>query len=158
MFFIGGGKKGLPWGMLRTHREIANAKSDSAISQFCDRLRGTEYAPIAVALNKYLALTRNRSRPFIAEQDYPVLLSYFEEVMKEQGFGNERDYDWLRLPTVPEPTVLPVAPLGNTAVAPKPIVDNTTKKAVDGNNMIYHSPAPAPAPQQQQRPTSHMMA
>jgi hypothetical protein len=96
-FFIAGGKKGLPWGHLKTHKDIARAKNDISIRDFCYNLRGTEYEPITEALQMYLIITRNRSRPFDPVIDYQVLLGLFQTVMAQMGYTNDKIYDWVKL-------------------------------------------------------------
>ncbi|TPX44553.1 hypothetical protein SeLEV6574_g04434 [Synchytrium endobioticum] len=95
MFWIGKGKKGLPWGHLRSHRDIAAAKTDEAISSFCSNLVGTEYGPISSALEKYLFFTRDRNRNFEPNEDYDYLVGLLENVMVECGWKNDGRYDWL---------------------------------------------------------------
>lgn len=99
MFFIAGGKKGLPWGHLKTHKDISRAKNDITIRDFCYKLKGTEYEPIIEALQMYLIITRNRSRPFDPKTDFQVLVSLFETVMSKMGYANDKMYDWV-IPTV----------------------------------------------------------
>lgn len=93
MFFIAGGKKGLPWGALRTHKDISAAKSDEAISQFCLDLIGTEYEPISNSLSNFLFTTRNRKRVF-GWGDYYNLYQDFENVLHSCRWTNDRCYDW----------------------------------------------------------------
>jgi len=94
MFFIAGGKKGLPWGGLRTHKEIAAAKNDRAIHEFCSNLAGTEYEPIAQTLATFLYVTRDRSQPF-TDMDYGNLYGVWETALNCLGFENDKIYDWV---------------------------------------------------------------
>ena len=117
MFFIGGGKRGLPWGTLRTHRDIASAKSEQSILDFCSRLHGTEYAPISQPLLQFLTVTRDRSKAFRHIEDYNFLYKLFADLITNQGIAFDRKWDWLNLPSNSNPNpLLPVA----TASLPLP--------------------------------------
>ena len=94
MFFLAGGKKGLPWGGLRTHKDIAAAKNDQTIHIFCSNLAGTEYEPLAQTLATYLFVTRDRTRPF-TDMDFNNLYSEWENVLHVCGWTNDRIYDWV---------------------------------------------------------------
>jgi hypothetical protein len=94
MFFLAGGKNGLPWGQLRSHAEIAAAKSDVSIGAFCQNLHGTEYEPISHALQNYLYLVRDKSRPFSWDA-FRVLYQEFEMVLYNCGWKNDHCYDWV---------------------------------------------------------------
>jgi hypothetical protein len=94
MFFLAGGKKGLPWGQLRTHADIAAAKNNQTIDDFCRQLYGTEYQPIAPALQNYLYVVRDKSRPFTWET-FRVLYQEFENVLYSCGWSNDKCYDWV---------------------------------------------------------------
>lgn len=94
MFFIAGGKKGLPWGGLRTHKDIAAAKNDNSIHEFCTSLNNTEYEPLAQTLATYLYVTRDRTRPFTT-LDYSNLYGEWENVLSYCGYANDKIYDWV---------------------------------------------------------------
>ena len=121
MFFVAGGKKGLPWGHLRTHEEISAAKNDDAIHDFCQNLKSkilhflsqshqiipflaTEYAPIADILKYYLFFIRNRQRQFAYDTDYFHLYNLFLAVLTGLGYENDRFYDWSFFPSPPVST------------------------------------------------------
>ncbi|TPX35692.1 hypothetical protein SmJEL517_g02010 [Synchytrium microbalum] len=95
MFWIASGKKGLPWGHLRSHRDIAAAKTDLAITTFCNSLAGTEYSPIGPTLEKYILFTRDRVRAFAPETDYDYLSGLLNGVLDLCGMKNDGLYDWL---------------------------------------------------------------
>ena len=92
---LAGGKKGLPWGALRTHKDIARAKNDLCIKDFCSRLKRTEYEPVADALEIFLFFTRSRVHPFHEYEDFSFLLGLFENVMQGMGYLNDGNYDWV---------------------------------------------------------------
>lgn len=94
MFLIGGGKKGLPWGGLRTHKEIAAGKNDDTIHRFCASLVGSEFEPLAQTLATFLFVTRDRSCEFVS-MDYSNLYSDWEGVLAANGFVNDKCYDWV---------------------------------------------------------------
>ncbi|KAI8895234.1 kinase-like domain-containing protein [Globomyces pollinis-pini] len=96
MFFIAGGKKGLPWGALRTHKEIAAAKNDTIIHQFCSNLMGTEYEPLMETLSTFLYVTRDRTREFTTE-DYNALYQQFANVLAFCGHSFDNVFDWCEL-------------------------------------------------------------
>eukprot|EP00842_Homolaphlyctis_polyrhiza_P000250 jgi/Hompol1/1225/HPOL_002671-RA len=100
MFFLCGGKRGLPWGGLRTHRDIAAAKSDQTLHAFCTGLLGTEYEPLAQPLYTYLFVTRDRMRSF-EMNDFDMLYRMFENILAHCGYVNDAYYDWC----CPAPTV-----------------------------------------------------
>ncbi|KAI9193100.1 kinase-like domain-containing protein [Polychytrium aggregatum] len=97
MFFIAGGKRGLPWGHLRTHMEIAQGKSDSCLKEFIRALDTTEYSVLARCLEEHLALTRDRSRPFVPDAHYSILLGNWMNCLVRLGLTYDRKYDWLEL-------------------------------------------------------------
>jgi hypothetical protein len=92
---VAGGKKGLPWGGLRTHKDISRAKNDLTIRDFCKRLKGTQYEPLADALEIYLFFTRSRTHAFQEFEDFNFLLGLFENVMQGMGYTNDGNYDWV---------------------------------------------------------------
>jgi hypothetical protein len=94
MFLISGGKKGLPWGTLRTHKEIASSKNDLTIHQYCQSLIGTEFEPLASTLANYIFLCRDRTRPF-TPTDYSVLYQNWASVLSSCGSTNDKMYDWV---------------------------------------------------------------
>nr|KAJ3417241.1 Casein kinase I isoform alpha-like [Polyrhizophydium stewartii] len=93
MFFVGGGKRGLPWGSMRTHRDIASAKNDDTIRSFCAALESTEFAPLAQPLLTYMFVTRDRIRKFV-DADFEALFNMFHSVFTACGFVNDGMYDW----------------------------------------------------------------
>lgn len=94
MFLISGGKKGLPWGTLRTHKEIAGSKNDVNIHQYCQSLIGTEFEPLAHALSDYLFHCRDRTRPFTSTE-YAALYQEWTAVLHSCGWTNDKMYDWV---------------------------------------------------------------
>ncbi|KAJ3118167.1 Casein kinase I isoform gamma-3 [Phlyctochytrium bullatum] len=99
MFFIGGGKKGLPWGHLRTHAEIARAKSDHSLNTFFSRLTTSSnpaHVILAEPLAALLTVARDRSRAFRQREDFERVLGMFEACLTRCGFANDREYDWTR--------------------------------------------------------------
>jgi len=95
MFFIGGGKKGLPWGQLRSHRDIARAKSDAALDRFCSDLQHTEYRPISDALLKHMRICRERSQPCDDEEQLVIsLLNIWKEVISSLNMYESESYQW----------------------------------------------------------------
>ncbi|KAJ1340277.1 hypothetical protein BSLG_005103 [Batrachochytrium salamandrivorans] len=98
MFFLGGGKRGVPWGNLQTHRDLALAKNDTTIHAFCTSLLGTEYEPLAQPLATYLFVTRDRLRPF-SMADFDALYQMFENVLAYCGLINDGYYDWCFAPS-----------------------------------------------------------
>ncbi|EGF81001.1 hypothetical protein BATDEDRAFT_88070 [Batrachochytrium dendrobatidis JAM81] len=97
MFFIAGGKSKLPWGALRTHRDIANCKSDASIHAFCTGLLGTEYEPLAQPLATFLHVTRDRLRPFTM-LEFDNLHCMFKNMLAHYGLINDGCYDWCAAP------------------------------------------------------------
>jgi hypothetical protein len=93
MFFIVGGKKGLPWGALRTHKDISKAKNDDEIHSFCYSLAATEYEALIPCLINYLTKTRNRSHPF-TWKDYYDLYHAFDQILQRFNWTNDKNYDW----------------------------------------------------------------
>lgn len=81
MFFIAGGRQGLPWGQNNTHQSIAVKKGSDYIEAFCEALKSTEYAPLTCALQTYLALVRDRENAFEPLVLVPRLLSLFAQVL-----------------------------------------------------------------------------
>ena len=94
MFLIGGGKKGLPWGSLRTHKDIASSKNDTLIYHFCQKLIGTEFEPLAQTLSSYLFLCRDRSKAF-TNVEYTHLFNEWNDVLQSCGWSNDKNYDWV---------------------------------------------------------------
>lgn len=94
MFLISGGKKGLPWGALRTHKEIASSKNDVTIQNYCNNLIGTEFEPLAQCLCNFLFACRDRSKPFTNEE-YNQLYSEWAAVLHSCGWINDKMYDWV---------------------------------------------------------------
>ena len=66
-----------------------------SIRDFCSRLKGTEYGPMAEPLYYYLYVTRDRTRSFLVEEDYRFLIGLFQKVMLDQGYTNDKMYDWV---------------------------------------------------------------
>ncbi|KAJ3109514.1 casein kinase I [Phlyctochytrium planicorne] len=96
MFFLGGGKKGLPWGHLRTHPDIARSKSDACLNAFFTVLSSHPiFHPMAHPLSVYLSLTRDRTRLFKPVEDYEFLLGLFEGCMRDVGVVDDGMYDWV---------------------------------------------------------------
>ncbi|KAJ3319226.1 hypothetical protein HDV06_006605 [Boothiomyces sp. JEL0866] len=93
MYLIVGGKKGLPWGGLRTHKDIALAKNDNMINHFCASLIGTEYEPLIQPLASYLFVTRDRARPFTVIE-YDALYQQFLDILHFSGHTFDKVYDW----------------------------------------------------------------
>lgn len=94
MFLLVGGKKGLPWGGLRTHKDIAAMKSDNVLASFCQKLVDTEYEPIRHPLQNMLKITRDRSVPWSAAH-FTQLTRPFEDMLTVCGWVNDRCYDWV---------------------------------------------------------------
>lgn len=94
MFLISGGKKGLPWGALRTHKEIASSKNDTTIQNYCQALIGTELEPLAQCLSNYLFACRDRSKPF-TNVEYNRLYGEWASVLHSCGWSNDKMYDWV---------------------------------------------------------------
>ena len=97
MFLISGGKKGLPWGGLRTHKEIAACKNDKEIHQFCQSLTQTEYAPLAQTLATFLFVTRDRSKGF-TNQEFQMVYQEWANVLAGYGTCHDKMYDWVDPP------------------------------------------------------------
>jgi serine/threonine protein kinase len=93
MYFLKGGKLGLPWGLFKTHSEIVAAKTDSNIYNFFIELKGTEYEPICNLMYNFLAVSRKRDIPF-DEKDYDKLYDSILKVFNDCGFVNDQCYDW----------------------------------------------------------------
>jgi len=94
MYFLAGGKKGLPWGALRSHKEIVASKSDEALIDFCVRLKDTKYAPVSTNLLTYLLITRDRTRQLDPNDDFSFLYGLFSSVMELEGYVNDGQYDF----------------------------------------------------------------
>ena len=94
MFFICGGKKGLPWGTLRTHKEISCAKNDTSIHQFCSNLANTEYESLAQTLATFLFVSRDRTRAF-GTNEFNALYREWENVLHVSGHVYDNNYDWV---------------------------------------------------------------
>jgi hypothetical protein len=94
MFLIAGGKKALPWGSLRNHKDIAAAKSDENIIDFLDSLVATEYEPIIPTLSNFIFISRDRTRPF-TWSEHQMLYRSFESLLHYCGWVNDGCYDWL---------------------------------------------------------------
>ena len=90
---LAGGKKGLPWGALRSHKDISACKDDTVIRKFCDQLQATEYQSLAFALEKLLSVSRNRNMEF-NEYHYFELYSSFSKILAEHGWTYDHVYDW----------------------------------------------------------------
>ncbi|OUM60853.1 hypothetical protein PIROE2DRAFT_13296 [Piromyces sp. E2] len=97
MYFLKGGKLGLPWGLFKTHSEIVAAKTDANIYNFFFELRGTEYEPICNLLYNFLTVSRKRDIPF-DEKDYNKLYDSIVKVFNDCGFVNDQCYDWNNIP------------------------------------------------------------
>ncbi|KAJ3269613.1 hypothetical protein HDV01_001174 [Terramyces sp. JEL0728] len=93
MYLIVGGKKGLPWGGLRTHKDIALAKNDNMINHFCASLIGTEYEPLIQPLASYLFVTRDRARPFTVIE-FDALYQQFYDTLHFSGYTYDKLFDW----------------------------------------------------------------
>ena len=93
MFFLCGGKKGLPWGSLKTHREIAAAKNDQLITNFLNQYLSTEYGPLIPTLSQFLKVCRDRTRSF-TWVDHHNLYREFETLLHFCGWTFDRNYDW----------------------------------------------------------------
>lgn len=94
MFLTVGGKAKMPWGAMKTHKEISAAKSSENITKFCNNLQITEYAPLAETLEIYLRITRDRSTGF-NENTFKMLYLGWEKVLTDCGMKNDKNYDWL---------------------------------------------------------------
>ena len=94
MFLICGGKKGLPWGSLRTHKEIANCKNEENIRSFCQKLIDTEFEPLADTLLNHNLICRDRSKPF-TNTEYKQLFKGWANVLQSCGLSNDKIYDWV---------------------------------------------------------------
>jgi hypothetical protein len=83
----------MPWGELKTHKDIANCKNIFTIKDFCDGLHNTEYSPIANVLLYFFGIVRDRNRCFTIF-DYEILISEFYQVLSALGTSNDKMYDW----------------------------------------------------------------
>jgi len=97
MYFLKGGKLGLPWGLFKTHSEIVAAKTDANIYNFFLELRGTEYEPICNLLYNFLTVSRKRDITF-DEKEYNKLNDSIIKVFNDCGFVNDQCYDWNNIP------------------------------------------------------------
>lgn len=96
MFFIGGGKSGLPWGEHRTHLSISTSKLDkSMIPNFIQKLSQTEYSILASSLHEYLNLSRDRSFPFVPELHFQKFMNIWRNLLCSLGLVYDRKFDWV---------------------------------------------------------------
>jgi len=97
MYFLKGGKLGLPWGLFKTHSEIVAAKTDANIYNFFLELKCTEYEPICNLLYNFLTVSRKRDITF-DEKEYNKLYDSVVKVFNDCGFVNDQCYDWNNIP------------------------------------------------------------
>ena len=99
MFLIAGGKKGLPWGHLRTHKDISALKNDNVINQYCSSLNETEYKPLARPLQTLLSTARNRALNFTM-YEFNHLVAKISQVLTDNDWTHDREYDVITFLTV----------------------------------------------------------
>lgn len=96
MYFMAKGKKGLPWGSFKSHKEISDLKTDEVIFQFCLSLKNTIYAPLSDSLYNFLALARNRASP-LTQTEYRTIHESFQAILIQYGWTHDKCYDWCAL-------------------------------------------------------------
>ena len=83
----------MPWGALKTHKEICAYKSDAILTQYCTNLQHTEYHPLSYPIQLLLSMARDRTLHF-SEQDYFYIFGIFTNALHACGWTHDSLYDW----------------------------------------------------------------
>ncbi len=94
MYFIAGGKRGLPWGAKATHKEISSIKTEEVLCAFCRALKGGPYDALADFLYYYLVVVRDRSVAMTRDR-FHHLYHMLRGVMEAHGLEDDAAFDWM---------------------------------------------------------------